>query len=337
MKKNSLFVIISLIFLTASCGKDTVKYVAAPNTQNLDTKNATSEYLKSKFLKEHGQLQIKINDTQTTKTSYSLKNKPWSSWWYPSQDRYFTKKFEKDSLLEKYDSFAKIFYSKETKAQSSELKIIKNQTHESWSGLCHAWAIASVLHPEPKRTKSFKGVKFSIGEQKALLLKSYENVQNMEIYGQRYDGDIGDIFEDINPATFHHIVEHFLNKKKKAFLMDYDPSYPVWTVPVFQADITIDKINDSTLEVSTWLTYASSFVSDKNFTGTKRLSKLYKYNLIGSFDMTTNIFSIEDGRWREESSHDHPDYMIAFPENVERKSFNQDLHNKYIDKILGYR
>ena len=45
---------------------------------------------------------------------------------------------------------------------------------ETWWGLCHAWAPAAILEPEPLEPVSYNGVDFSVSDIKALLITMYD-------------------------------------------------------------------------------------------------------------------------------------------------------------------
>lgn len=277
---------------------------------------------------------LKVMEGQFT---YESDKTPWSAWWYPYQNKEFTSINRNDgySILQKLDLYASAFHRQNIQSHTTELNAINSSMYDSWSGLCHAWAVASILHPEPKYNRLFKlrysDLVFSIADQKALLAKSYEGVAGLKMYGTRFNGEFDDRYEDINPAKFHLLLEHHLKNLKKPFLMDYDPSYPVWTVPAYKATTTIKTINRTTVKVITWLTYASSFVESQSFIGTMPVSKRYEYELVGSF--SGNQFTVKDGSWTGESRRDHPDYILLYPENITRKSYNKYIHGTMIDNI----
>jgi hypothetical protein len=265
--------------------------------------------------------------------TYNSDMKPWSSWWFPSLERDLFINDHGLAPLEKYDEYVLLKHNQLVESAYYEESRLYNPMQASWAGLCHAWAVASILHREPSRLLQNQGIIFNIADQKALLLKSYENVSNLEIYGQRYDGHYDNDFQDIYPDQFHRFIQHYLRDKKKPFIMDYDPSYPVWTVPVFLAKTNIVEVDSETMSVTTWVTYASPFV-DQSFVGTRQIVKTYTYNLFGKW--SDGVFSVVDGEWTNASLYDHPDYVIGFPENAVRGSYNKQLKIDYIDEILRY-
>lgn len=265
--------------------------------------------------------------------SYNTETKPWSSWWFPSIDRDLFSNNLTQAPLQKYDEYVLLKHDQVVESAHFEETRLYNPMQASWAGLCHAWAVASLLHREPNRPINKQGMVFTVADQKALLLKSYENVSNLEIYGQRYDGLHDNDFQDIYPDQFHRFILHYLRDEKKPFIMDYDPSYPVWTVPVYIAKTIIVREDSKTMSVTTWVTYASPFV-EKHFVGTRNIVKTYTYNLYGS--ISGGEFKVTDSEWTGSSIHDHPDYVIGFPQTATRGSYNKELKVGLIDEILKF-
>lgn len=270
---------------------------------------------------------------QEGEVSYKTEIKPWSSWWFPSNDRDLFNDDEGPAPLNKYDEYVLLRHNQFVESAYFEESQLYNPQQAAWAGLCHAWAVASILHREPSRIVQKEGMLFDIADQKALLLKSYENVSNLEIYGQRYDGLYDNNFKDIYPDQFHRFLQQYLRDEGKPFIMDYDPSYPVWTVPVYIAKTNIEKVDSETVSVTTWVTYASPFV-EKDFVGTRQIVKTYTYDLFGAWN--GDVFTVVDSEWTNSSIHDHPDYVIGFPKTAVRGSYNTELKTNFVDEILKY-
>lgn len=261
--------------------------------------------------------------------------KPWSSWWYPINEKsLFYNSDGGASTLEKYDFYAEKRLNEASEAALFEERNIYQPNEVGWAGLCHAWAIASVLHPEPTATKYLSGVKWTVADQKALLLKSYEKAEGISdiMYGERYNGDRSNDYDDIYPDQFHKLIQDHLVEKKKPFLMDYDPRSPVWTVPGYRVKFMVEKRDATTAVVSAWVTFASPHVDDHNFVGTKRVVKNYKYELKGKW--SNGVLHVNDGEWLGDSKDDHPDYLISFPDTIQRGSRNQHIKTSIVDSIV---
>lgn len=275
---------------------------------------------------------LKVREGEITGES---KNTPWSAWWYPLNEKtLFYNNSGSASPLEKYDFFAQKTTGNLVESAVFEQRNIFQPNEVAWAGLCHAWAIASVLHPEPKETKHLGGVKWSVGDQKALLLKTYEAAQGISdiMFGERYNGDRNDDYDDIYPDQFHRLLQHHLVENQKPALMDYDARSPVWTVPIYKVKFIIEKSDAETARVSAWVTFASPHVDDLDFVGTKRVVKNYTYILKGEW--RGSEFLAKGGEWTEDSKTDHPDYLMSFPDSLKRGSRNTELNVEIVDSIL---
>lgn len=333
MKSLLILVVFTSMMSLSGCNsnKDTQNGDGAINRVVVNgSSSATRKEIFTMATNEHGTLVVKAGEF-----SSEAKIVPWSSWWFPSNRRYLFDRSNEDLLapLQKYDLFARKVHDNESHAAEFEETEIFNPAEVPWAGLCHAWAVASVLHSEPISNMVLKGINFTTGDQKALLLKSYENVSNLKIYGQRYDGNRLDDYDDVYPDQFHKIIQVYLFDQKLPFLMDYDPSFSVWTVPVYVTKFIIKKDSDSSATVQAWVTMASPFVDSPEYTGTKRVVKSYEYRLFGNWN--NGELTVTGSEWINDSRYDHPDYLIGFPKDAKRLSLNTQLDPNIVDEILG--
>lgn len=314
-----------VMLIMASCGKDST---AQQNSNSISGQSSARQADTNAITNEFGALVV-----QEGSHTYEAGNKPWSSWWFPARERFLFDRDDLDAPLVKYDEYVTRKYNVESQAARFEEDELYDSGQVPWAGLCHAWAVASVLHPEPNKVIIKNGVVFGVADQKAILLKSYERVSNLKIYGSRYDGSHGDNFNDIYPDQFHRFAQIFLQDQKKPFLMDYDPSYPVWTVPVYKVKFDISKENENSTLVRAWVTYASPHVAPE-FVGTREVVKSYSYRLFGNWQGAN--FSVVDSEWIDESVYDHPDYVVSYPADVEKGSYNDELKMNLINDLLAY-
>lgn len=277
---------------------------------------------------------LKVSEGDFTGTTKII---PWSSWWFPTKDSFLFLNENSNELapLQKYDLYVEKTQGESPASALFEQMEIYDPSEVNWAGLCHAWAVASVLHVEPRFNVMRKEINLSVGDQKALILKSYENVGDLKIYGSRYNGEFNDKFEDVYPDQFHRFVQVHLFEKKMPFLMDYDPSFPVWTVPVYNIKFKIEKISESSASVKAWVTIVSPFVDSPNFVGTKKSVKAYEYNLSGKW--VGEELHVTSSEWINESKFDHPDFLIAYPTGVKRSSLNKKIDNKLVDEMVGLK
>ena len=123
----------------------------------------------------------------------------------------------------------------------------------SWWGICHAWAPAAILEPEPIHPVTRNGVEFKVNDLKALVslvynhtqatmlsLRCNEDEENGDITYDNYGNPTGEDLEckDTNAGTFHVIVANYLGLRGEAFVEDRTFDDEVWNQPVSAYRIT---------------------------------------------------------------------------------------------------
>ena len=133
---------------------------------------------------------------------------------------------------------------------------------ETWWGLCHAWAPASIMEPEPLESVEYNGVVFDVSDIKALITMEYDKVSSYFI-GSRcnriLDEDKAEriglpVIErdetgrvtnqecrNVNAGTFHTIVTNFVGVMERSIIMDKDFEYEVWNQPITGYRITSNE------------------------------------------------------------------------------------------------
>jgi hypothetical protein len=283
---------------------------------------------------------------------------PWSSWWFPRIDRDLFDDGNQTSPLEKYDLVRSTYTAADSRAAIVEQGRWAPDAPK-WEGLCDAWAIASLVYPEPKKTASYRldggfhrfenvRVNFSISDQKALLLKTMEAIptDGLKVYGQKFTGDFENwIYPDLFPQELHRFVEKQLFEKKQPFVMDHDPGVEVWNEPVYKANYVMQAVpgRDDAVFVRLFLYSAAPLRKDeKERAGTKEISREYNYFLYGKRDANGNLV-VDSGIWSKgdlvDSRRDHPDYVFTIPDTaaVIRKSFNPEVDPAIVDQIVPVR
>jgi hypothetical protein len=263
--------------------------------------------------------------------------KPWSSWWYPIwENTFFAPSPKGDAApLQKYDRYCRKVLNRNTSAADIERTQIYDPRAAGWSGLCHAWALASIMEPEPKQEVSRSGIRFTVGDQKGLLLKTYDNVTGLKRFGERNNARWNDDYSDIDPNQFHRFLQAELFENKLPFLMDHDAGYEVWHAPVWKAITRIEQSKDEpdVVHVQTWLASASPHVEDRDFTGTLEVIRSYTYDLTGEWETPQRLL-VRSGQWTHRSRWDHPDFLIPKPTFVKRQSRNTEIDVAAVDFIL---
>jgi hypothetical protein len=301
--------------------------------------------------REFGQSVISMRNLPYRSEVGSAYHKPWSSWWFPKKDEVLFK--GSSSALSKYDQFRKLRYrlkGKPTPRSAAEFESNAHNPHSlAWEGLCDAWSMAAILKPEPKRPVTMRigrdAITFSVADLKALLLKTYENVDDADLkyYGQKFTGDArGWIFADIFPNEFHRFLEVQLFQRKQAFIMDHDPGVEVWNVPVYKANYLIDAIpsDPNAVAVTAWVFSAEFFpFVDRESVGTREAIRTYHYVLRGNRNIDGNLV-VSSGDWIKgsdgiDSTRSHPDFITAVANPLlVRKSYNPEIEIDLVDEIL---
>ncbi|MDI1476495.1 hypothetical protein [Polyangium sp. y55x31] len=261
--------------------------------------------------------------------------KPWSSWWFPTVDDFlFAAKNGELSPLQKYDLYSSTFQHKTTTAAAYEREKLYDARADSWSGLCFAWALASIMEPEPNKPIVHGSLRFKVGDLKALLLKTYEAVTDTPTVGDRNDGEWNDVYADILPHTFHRVLVVELFKNRRPFIIDRDPGHEVWNLPVYKAitKITRDTRARDVVHVRTVLFVATPDVKTYDYVGANVTTREYTYDLNGAWE--GRRFVVRGGVWTENSRWDHPDFVVLRPNEVKRASFNPQIDVETVDAIL---
>ncbi len=115
---------------------------------------------------------------------------------------------------------------------------------ETWWGLCHAWAPAAIIEPEPVKDVTVNGVTFTVSDLKALLITMYDRNSALMIGGRcnekeiERDEETGEILldqcKDTNAGTFYVVVTNMLGIMERAFAEDRTANYQVWNQPVYR-------------------------------------------------------------------------------------------------------
>ena len=142
---------------------------------------------------------------------------------------------------------------------------------ETWWGLCHAWAPASIMEDEPLEPVEYNGVQFDVSDIKALLTMEYDKVHSHFI-GSRCNrvlseetseriglpvierDETGRVVNDecrnVNAGTFHVIVTNFIGLMERSIIMDKDFEYEVWNQPITgyrltsQEEIDLERVQE---------------------------------------------------------------------------------------------
>jgi hypothetical protein len=264
--------------------------------------------------------------------------RPWSAYWYPAdQPILFQGTRDNPAPLEKYDQFVRKVHKKDSGAAAFERRQFETTRPDAWQGLCNAWAKAALLEPEPTKGIEVDGIRLSVGDLKALLIKSYELVEGTLFYGERNNGDRAAEYDDIYADQFHRFVQAELMEKRRAFAMDVDPGPQVWNSPVWRVltRLAQDPADKHRMNVETWLFMADYNVPNLDYVGTISVARRYTYDLYG-YQRPGGAFDVAYGIWTGDSVEDHPDFVTWVPETkAVRRSVNPDVDPAIVDELLA--
>jgi hypothetical protein len=130
---------------------------------------------------------------------------------------------------------------------------------ETWWGLCHAWAPAAIMEPEPLKAVEYEGVRFEVSDIKALILVAYDGATSAFLGGRcnakEFERDANERIEadecrDVNAGAWHVIATNFLGINKRSFVEDRTIGFEVWNQPMrgyeitLQQDVNFDRVKE---------------------------------------------------------------------------------------------
>ncbi|KAJ3087480.1 hypothetical protein HK102_011009 [Quaeritorhiza haematococci] len=121
-----------------------------------------------------------------------------------------------------------------------------------WFGVCHAWAPAAILEPEPKCPVTFNNVTFKVNDLKALVTQMYDGTNIGTIIGGGRCNEVNPATDangryrvrdcqDMTPDLFHLVVTNMLGGLNRSFVVDIDARQEVWNQPVRSYEIEQNK------------------------------------------------------------------------------------------------
>ncbi len=226
------------------------------------------------------------------------------------------------SPAEKYDLFMGRYWY----PLKQEVTKLTSYDAQSWEGICHGWAPASMNHnePTPKVLKNPDGISIPFGSSdiKAILsyyyAYPYQTPTNYQV-GRRCDRTILDTNEDckqdLNAGAFHIVLANKIGLENRGIIADLNRFQQVWNHPIFAYTSRIQSEggprSDSapgtarTVNMSTTVSYVSE--SDNSWTpqnGTRAHDiETMTFNYTLEVDAYGNIVG---GMWR---SVQRPDFL----------------------------
>jgi hypothetical protein len=214
--------------------------------------------------------------------------------------------------------------------QSSYDDTLRDVPH--WYGLCHGWVIAAAKEPQPGAlaqvvASTGRVLRFFSSDIKALLSKYYAASEvatkfvggrcTSKVVARDASGRIIDAeCRDLNPATFHLVLDQYIAHKHVGVNVDIDEGEEVWTQPAYGYEFSYQNFRPypgpqayphaaagtvGLVDVVYSFWYADESTSSRHPTQPIISKQIYEYTL----ELNANEFII-GGEWRSER---HPDYL----------------------------
>lgn len=328
MSKKNLFLVLTLSAMSltlSACGPKG----GADETDNYNAPSRKAEFVSA--TKYFGPLVVKEGDTEVDTGS-----RPWSAYYLPLKSTYlFQGEQRGQAPLEKYDAWVmRLNGGNDLGTAAYERDHFYRDDAENWVGLCHAWAVASILEPAPIHSVEMNGVKFSVGDVKALIVKSYEIKDHELNFGQRID-DSGESVGGFDPDQFHTVLQNQLYLKHKPFVLNKSPGTEVWNVPVWAAasHIRADSGNAHVFHVDTEIdiTMPVTQPSPASLEDTRPIHEVitYTYDLKGR-RMRDGSLQVFESEWTGDSRKFHPNFATILDQVKSHHSRNLKIDNQLV-------
>jgi hypothetical protein len=258
--------------------------------------------------------------------------RPWSAYWFPLSGT------ESRAALAKYDRVS----GRRSAAWFDAERASADRPPLPWEGRCDAWAMASLLIPEPGAPISIGGTTFEIADQQALWIHAFEDLatHSRVILGDRNQGDGTSDFNDLLPMEFHKILEQVLRIENRAFILDRDPKPPIWNTPIWGARWEIRPATGH----SGWMTVSTDLYGVLPLESFEpRLEELpVRRTVVLHYDYRLRVeptrsgaFRVVDSEWSGPSRYDHPDFVtLPKPGSIEHRSHNPEIDPAWLEQHL---
>jgi hypothetical protein len=116
----------------------------------------------------------------------------------------------------------------------------------TWWGTCHAWTPSALTVPEPQMAVTMNGVKFEVGDIKALVQNVHDSTSAIMLGGRcnakeithSATGSANDACADLNPGALHVVMTNFLGIGQMPLIEDRTANFEVWNQPVTGYEVT---------------------------------------------------------------------------------------------------
>ncbi len=211
---------------------------------------------------------------------------------------------------------------------------------EFWWGVCHAWAPAAVMEPEPVNPVEHNGRTFYPSDIKALMMIAYDSTSAIMLGGrcnardvERDENGRATLAEcqDVNAGAFHVVITNMLGVHRRAFDEDRTYDYQVWNQPIRSFRVTSLREGLTATEANQVLGITGdsySFNGDAVSFAEVRMDVRYiteshpseqptlpiidrytrtdRYHYVLELDAEGNVIG---GEWATTSQSNHPDFL----------------------------
>ncbi len=160
-------------------------------------------------------------------------HQPWAGFWWPYTSNGIARStHEGASPAGRYDAAR----GRTTNAQNWEVHKHGSAVPkvQGWWGHCNGWCVAAALFPEPRAAIKVNGIRFGIGDIKALLTEAGMEA-SADFFGERvdpWDRNYQRKFEDTIPNQFMLVLTNYMGIHRKTVLIDRFTGGEVWNQPL---------------------------------------------------------------------------------------------------------
>lgn len=211
---------------------------------------------------------------------------------------------------------------------------------EFWWGVCHAWAPAAVMEPEPIRTVVHNGQTFTPSDIKALIMATYDSTSAVMLGGRCNERDVErdengratlTECQDVNAGAFHVVITNMLGIHRRAFDEDRTYDYQVWNQPIRSYRVTsmregltaaqANQVLGASGETYTFNAEAVSFaevrmdvryITEARPSEAPRLPEIDRYTRTDRYHYVLELDgegNVIGGEWATTSQSNHPDFL----------------------------
>jgi hypothetical protein len=207
---------------------------------------------------------------------------------------------------------------------------------QGWWGTCHAWSPAALMSPEPQHAVTLNGVKFEVGDIKALTQNIFDRTSavmlggrcNSEEITHDVSGSANDECSDVNPGSLHVIVTNFLGLRQAPLVEDRTANYEVWNQPMLGYEIT----KQTEVSRTAANTCVGQTMNKTKWSYNSAAKKLYEVRMTVTYLSESGAEALPVG-WMNNTSQDDYHYILELNDagKVIGGRYCTDSSNSHVD------